>query len=894
MSGFSASETAPDVPRYERREKVGEGATAVVYRAWDRDLRRGVALKVLRDGAGMSELGRTRFRREAQTAAGLVHPNLVTVYDAGEAGGQLYIVMEIVEGRSLEDLMREGKATREELLRILEKAARGITAAHEKGVVHRDLKPANVLVTATGEPKVGDFGLAHLVDSESHVTRAGTALGTPLYMSPEQVEGKIAELSSRTDVYALGAMLFHVLAGRPPHTADTLAELYRKILMEEPTLPPETRRKVSRDLETVLLKALEKVPARRYPSAAAFADDLARVRTGEPIEARRAGLAYGLYKRVRRHRAAYAVGAAALGVLLAVGIAASRRLEREEARYRAERDRSVAMMRETARLSLEAALRLREKGENAAMRRYLPALEAAYQGARERAPELAEIEYLMGRMHRALMNDDRALVHQEEALRREPGYPRALYERAVLRAKKLRAPADGEEGPSPAEAEAVARDLSELLRRDPESAGLEEAALLTARGMLAQLRGQAPEARDLLERAVKRDPSLDEAWEALARLTAGQPLPSGQAEREMKWLEQEKAFTEALLRDRGFVPHLLGRATLRRTRGIDRANRGDDPITDYQAAEEDYSEALRLNKENVPGWHGRAMLRIMRGEYRSVRDQDPLPDFAAADKDLDELAKLAARQDYLWTWRSISALFRAGYLASRGKDAAADFDRAIRSAEEIFKAEIHDVAHKRRAIAFLHRGRYRMDRGDDPGPDFAQAEADLRDHVARNPRDSEGRMWRGVLEIHQGLWRAGRKEDPRPFYDAAEADLTKAIDLNRGYVRGHLWRGVARMERGTDYDGAQVEFTEALRLNRGFTEAWLRRGMLGIRRGDLDAAERDLSEALRLDPGFAEAWLQRGNARRARKGDDAAAEDYRAAVRINPTLQARIVPKGSR
>src|SRR6185436_6904799 len=222
MSGFSASEAAPDVPRYEPREKVGEGATAVVYRAWDRDLKRGVALKVLRDGAGMSELARTRFRREAQTAAGLDHPNLVKVYDAGEAAGQLYIVMEFVEGRSLEDLMREGKATREELLRILEKAARGVTAAHEKGVVHRDLKPANVLVTAAGEPKVGDFGLAHLVDSESQVTRAGTTLGTPLYMSPEQVEGKIAELSSRTDVYALGAMLFHVLAGRPPHTADTL------------------------------------------------------------------------------------------------------------------------------------------------------------------------------------------------------------------------------------------------------------------------------------------------------------------------------------------------------------------------------------------------------------------------------------------------------------------------------------------------------------------------------------------------------------------------------------------------------------------------------------------------------------------------------------------------
>src|SRR4029079_6965010 len=161
---------------------------------------------------------------------------------------------------------------------------------------------------------------------------------------------------------------------------------------------------------------------------------------------------------------------------------------------------------------------------------------------------------------------------------------------------------------------------------------------------------------------------------------------------------------------------LLGRASLRRDRGVDRANRGDDPTTDYQAAEEDYSEALRLNKETIPGWNGRAILRVTRGEYRSARDQDPLPDFAAAEKDLEELEKLAARQDYVWTWRSILGLFRGSYLASRGKNAMPDFDRAIRSAEEIFKAPNTEVAHKRRAISSLTRGRDGMRRDDDPGP----------------------------------------------------------------------------------------------------------------------------------------------------------------------------------
>src|SRR5688572_2282677 len=223
----AAASRPEQVGRYELRESVGEGASALVYRAWDTKLGRIVAVKILRDVAALSEIARLRFLREGQATAGLLHPNVVSVYDVGEEGGRLYLVMEFVEGRTLaQDLAREPGPLRERIV-LLERAARGVAAAHEKGIVHRDLKPANILVTAAGEPKVGDFGLARLMDSSVELTRTGATLGTPLYMAPEQVEGK--DVTTRTDVYSLGAILYEVLTGRPPHTGDSVAELYAKI-----------------------------------------------------------------------------------------------------------------------------------------------------------------------------------------------------------------------------------------------------------------------------------------------------------------------------------------------------------------------------------------------------------------------------------------------------------------------------------------------------------------------------------------------------------------------------------------------------------------------------------------------------------------------------------------
>lgn len=333
----------PTIGRFEIRECVGEGTSAVVYRAWDKNLHRWVALKVLRSKFGLSGVARERFRREARASAGLAHPHVVTVHDAGEENGQLYLVMEFVQGRPFSDVLAEGKLSRRELLVLLEKIARGMAAAHERRIVHRDLKPANFILTESGEPKVGDFGLAHLTDDPAALTRTGTTLGTPLYMSPEQVEGRSKDISPRTDVYALGAILYEILAGRPPHVGELTLDLYRQIVQDAPLPPRRQDPKVSPDLEAVVLKALEKEPERRYPSAKEFADDLGRYLAGEPVRARRPGVGRLAWRSLRRHRLGVTIGVV---LLLAAGFSAavSWKVSRKEERP-PEREGSAAPSR---------------------------------------------------------------------------------------------------------------------------------------------------------------------------------------------------------------------------------------------------------------------------------------------------------------------------------------------------------------------------------------------------------------------------------------------------------------------------------------------------------------------------------------------------------------------
>jgi serine/threonine protein kinase len=308
--------TLPRIPGYEVESVLGCGGMGVVFRARHLRLNRIVALKMAIAGAYASPLERGRFQREAEAVAGLRHPNVVQIHDVGDSDGRPYFTMEFVEGGSLAEKLLGTPLPARQAAELLATLAGGVQAAHQSGIVHRDLKPANVLLTADGSPKITDFGLARRLEGEAGLTRAGTAVGTPSYMAPEQARGKTDSVGPAADIYALGAILYELLSGRPPFRAETAAETVLQVISQDPVPPSRLNAKVPRDLETICLKCLHKEPRLRYDTAAALGEDIDRFLRGEAITARPEGRLAHIGKWVRRHPTHSSLFAASL--LLAV------------------------------------------------------------------------------------------------------------------------------------------------------------------------------------------------------------------------------------------------------------------------------------------------------------------------------------------------------------------------------------------------------------------------------------------------------------------------------------------------------------------------------------------------------------------------------------------------
>jgi serine/threonine protein kinase/WD40 repeat protein len=326
----SAIETVRYFGDYELLEQIGRGGMGIVYKARQQSLNRIVALKMISAGEFASPSAVQRFQIEAEAAAKLDHPNIVPIYEIGVHRGQHYFSMKFVEGRSLAEEIGDGKfhfstggnpaskvAERERqsaIARLMTTVAHSVHCAHQHGVIHRDLKPSNVLVDAEGEPHLTDFGLAKLLEHEVGVTGSAEVMGTASYMSPEQAAGK--RLSTATDVYSLGAILYELLTGKPPFTGATPNEILHLVAESDPVRPRSLNSSVNEDLEIICLKCLEKEPQRRYLSARALVEELERWLNGEPILARPTGLFEKTWRTARRHKVA-----SALIVSLAVMVA---------------------------------------------------------------------------------------------------------------------------------------------------------------------------------------------------------------------------------------------------------------------------------------------------------------------------------------------------------------------------------------------------------------------------------------------------------------------------------------------------------------------------------------------------------------------------------------------
>lgn len=314
----------PVVAGYDVEAVIGHGGMGVVFRARHLRLNRLVALKMALADIYAGPHERERFRREAEAIAALRHPNVVQIYDVGDADGRAYFTMELMDGGSLAQKLAGMPQPARQAAALLATLADAVHAAHQAGVVHRDLKPANVLLTADGTPKISDFGVARRLDGPTGLTGTGIAVGTPSYMAPEQVVGPTSAVGPAADVYALGAILYELLTGRPPFRGVSPLETLEYVSTTEPVPPSRLVPMVPRDAETITLKCLQKEPARRYETAAALADDLRRFLADEPIFARRVRWTEHAWRSCRRwYRRNKAVARAMFGVflLLAAGTA---------------------------------------------------------------------------------------------------------------------------------------------------------------------------------------------------------------------------------------------------------------------------------------------------------------------------------------------------------------------------------------------------------------------------------------------------------------------------------------------------------------------------------------------------------------------------------------------
>ena len=501
---------ADHIPGYELEREIHRGAQGAVYRAVQKGTGRRVAVKLLHDHALGSRLEQARFEREMRVLAALQHPNIVAIHDGGSHEGRFFLVMDYIAGLPLDSFLLGKNLSVPDTVNLFIRICEAVNAAHLQGIIHRDLKPANVRVDASGRPFVLDFGLAKFSDlppdSSSAaavsigpaMTQTGQFIGSLPWSAPEQAEGSPSRIDVRTDVYSLGVLLYQMLTGRFPYSVSgPMKETLEAIVHHEPTPPRHHRRDIDDELETIVLKCLQKEPARRYQSAGDLARDLRRYLAGEPIEAKRDSLPYVLRKGLRRHWLPAGIAAAFL-VVISVGLIVSltqwrsairERNDAEEARKREQAARRLAadeagranLANDFLQTMLSSASPAVSQGRALTVREVLDvAAQRVERGELSNQPRVeADVRHTLGRSYLSLGHLNVAEQQLKEALRlneqvdgaRSKAYGKSLCWLGVLeqrryhfeRAEQLQREALDIFGSlNPEEPELIANSLSEL------------------------------------------------------------------------------------------------------------------------------------------------------------------------------------------------------------------------------------------------------------------------------------------------------------------------------------------------------------------------------------------------------------------------------------------------
>ena len=737
---------------YELIDELGRGGMGVVYKARRPGLERFVALKILLGGDLASKNQVKRFKREAEFASKLRHPAIVQIHDLGQVGDYHYLTMDFVEGEALNGVLKRAPPSDSRAAEIVRDIAAGLQHAHDQGVIHRDIKPANLMLTRDGQPVVTDFGLARQAELDgetSQLTRDGAMVGTPFYMSPEQASGKRERVVPKSDVFALGVVLYELLCKHLPFTGETQVELCNKILYEEPIPPSRHRPDLDPDLETILLKALEKDPDNRY-SAGELQAELARYVAGDPIQARPLSALERLLRRLRRHRKLVLLGSAACVILelCAWGVARAA-LDVEAERIAHEQEQVVTRLREEA----EHAQRERQERERRATEAAAAAVRRAEQAFRDarRTPAGEGYQLALQRTNELL-----AAAIEHEQNRADPSL-RVWRARVRLHLRQR---------------DLAQADLAKAVALAPRGPRGAEASYLQARLYLRE--GDEARARQVIQEALARlGADHSSSWKSLlqaeAALGAEEPdLASAEAAleraRSLDPREAEVYLLEAKLERAN--EDLLGvrRALLRATELDPKCL--DAWITlarlsfssDLAQAKEYSARARAIDPKDPEGLQVAAVLAQVDGEFaksipllKEVLEQRP--------RDADALFALAqsyrAQEQRTQSDQVLRRLEREhpGDLRpyrERGLEALRElrFERALehlqRGVEATSKSPDHAEAHQHLVELYEH---YLINTGS-----FARAEGYIAELLGRRPHD--GRAL--TLAVELALERGGR------------------------------------------------------------------------------------------------------------------------------------------
>ncbi|WP_435008185.1 protein kinase domain-containing protein [Tundrisphaera lichenicola] len=830
----------PTVEGYEILGRLGQGGMGIVYRARQHGLERMVALKMIRAGVHAAPEHLARFRIEALAVARLRHPNVVQVYDIGQADGLPFVALELLEGGSLEARIGGTPQPERESAELLLTLAGAVAAAHRAGVAHRDLKSANVLFDKEGTPKVTDFGLAKRLDEEDGPTYSGQVMGSPSFMAPEQARGQGRVVGPAADLYALGAILYEMLTGRPPFKGASAMETLYQVVHDEPVTPSRLRPGVSRDLETICLKCLIKEPHRRYPDAESLADDLRRFLEGSPVHARRTGIRERIGKWVRRQPAAAALAGFVLLILVGVSFLGLRVLDRQEARAR-----------EVERLKLEGELIL-DRSDRALR-------EGRWQDGLEQLPGFVGL--IRGKPGLEPIRD-----RGERTIR-------ALREGVAEQARRDRARADFDRF-------ARARHHTQLLDTQLTGAGLSRDLVATRHAARAALEVFSAQQADGRWIPAELPPSLSESERAEIRRgrhemlliwadAEAQPAPGEdplrQAHRALEILENAPAHHPST---RAY--HLLRASCLDRL-GDSKGSDQERKVAEQVPSSDPYSRVLigqdlyRRGKWSAAILEFEAALQAEPDLFRAqlllavCQIQIGRPDAARAH--LTACINREVRAIGLYMLRGFAYGEEAYEKWKQARDAVPSPPALEEEARGLFEAAEHDF---RTALKLnpgpdelygllVNRGalRIRSQRLDEAVSDLSQAVELRRESIA----------------THVLLGQAYRLQG-RP--DEAIEEFSRGIALKPDLPSLYRSRAQARLDRGKGRDTpeardrAMEDLSEAIRLEPPDSPEAVadraRRARLLHQAGRHREALADAAEALRIDPAQAEALLVRVNA----------------------------------